>query len=174
MLGKEKVSLTRRVVDPRTGAASEKTETTALRIPDGYFVLDLGKAGLRACFIELENQTLTLSYTDDNPKDFAQKIRTKSHFYRSGRYAQLFEEANGSMWYLTITTGGSRRLQNLIKTTEQVIGPHNRALDRYWFTKKEHIPTWEDEFSTAVFEKIWKRAGRSENWSLDQEYVGKE
>ena len=97
------------------------------------FWLDLGEAGQRHCFIEFDNQTLTLSSSGDLVKDYAAKIRTLSAFYRSGRYAEVFPDAGDSMWLLTITSGGERRRQNLMQTTQRVIGRGNRALDRYWF-----------------------------------------
>ncbi len=97
-----------------------------MKIPDGYFWLDMGEGGQRHCFVELDNQTLTLNYSDANPKDFAQKIRTMSAFYRSGRYKETFPDANGSMWYLTVTTGSERRMQHLRQTAEKVIGRTTR------------------------------------------------
>ncbi len=75
---------------PRRGGPSSPH---ALKIPDGYFVLDLGQGRVRHCFIEFDNQTLTIAYAGESTKDFAHKIRTIAAFYRSGRYAQLFPEA---------------------------------------------------------------------------------
>ena len=130
----------------------------------------MGKDGQRHCFVELDNQTLTLNYSDANPKDYAQKIRTMSAFYRSGRYKETFPEANGSMWYLTVTTGSERRMQHLRQTAEKVIGLHNKAVDRYWFTTMNRIPTWQDYFAAAVFTPIWQRAGQERLWALDESY----
>jgi hypothetical protein len=168
MLAKEKVALTRRAHDPQTGVTRDITGQHALKIPDGYFWLDLGELGQRHCFFEFDNQTLTLDYSTVSAKDYAQKIRTLSAFYRSGRYKEVFPEAGESMWYLTVTSGGEQRLNNLKKTAERVIGTTNRAADRYWFTRMAHIPTWEDYFSTGLFAPIWFRGGHATQWALDE------
>ena len=113
MLGKEKVTLTTHERNPQTGRQKETETMQALKLPDGFFWLDMGGGGERHCFFELDNQTLTLNYSNGPPKDFAQKIRTLSAFYRSGRYRELFPEAGESMWLLTVTTGSQKRLANL-------------------------------------------------------------
>jgi hypothetical protein len=74
------------------------------------------------------------------------------------------------MWYLTVTTGNQRRMLNLKQTTEKVIGLHNKAVDRYWFSTMNQIPTWDDYFASAVFTPIWQRAGQDRIWSLDEPY----
>jgi hypothetical protein len=168
MLAKEKVALTRRIRDQQTGAANEITEQHALKIPDGYFWLDLGELGQRHCFFEFDNQTLTLDYSAASAKDYAQKIRPLSAFYHSGRYKEVFAEAGESMWYLTVTSGSEQRLNNLKKSAERVIGTTNRAADRYWFARMAQIPTWEDYFSTSVFTPIWLRGGHAKQWALDE------
>lgn len=170
MLGNEKVRLIRLVRDEATNHRQEVTETYALKIPDGYFWIDLGENGPRHCFVELDNQTLTIADNRDSAKDYAQKIRTMSAFYRSGRYKEMFPDADGYMWYLTVTTGNQRRLLNLKQTTEKVIGVHNKAVDRYWFSTMDQIPTWDDYFASAVFTPIWQRAGQDKHWSLDDPY----
>ncbi|MFV0411534.1 MAG: hypothetical protein ACK5LJ_18100, partial [Paracoccus sp. (in: a-proteobacteria)] len=169
LLAKEKVTLTRLVRDAKTGETQEKEEDHALKIPDGYVWLDLGEAGQRHCFIEFDNQTLTLKSGGGMDKDYAAKIRTLSAFYRSGRYAHLFPEAGESMWLLTITSGSQQRCRNLLQTTERVIGRNNRAVDRYWFACMDDIPTWQNPFSAAVFSPIWSRAGDAKRWRLDEQ-----
>ena len=170
LLGNEKVELRRLVRDNATGERQEVIETVALKIPDSYCVLDLGEAGVRHCFIEIDRATVTLQASDSSgQKDFAQKLRTLAAFYRSGRYAQMFPAAGSSMWLLTVTTGGQARVDNLRQTTERVIGANNRALDRYFFADMAEIPTWEDYFSTAIFAPIWYRAGQDKRWSLDEQ-----
>ncbi len=134
----------------------------------GYVWLDLGKAGQRHCFIEFDNQTLTIDTRQDSTKDFAHKIRTMSAFYRSGRYHELFPQAGDSMWYLTITSGGQTRLNNLKAATENVIDSRNRGADRYWFTTKDSIHTWQNYFSTSIFTPVWLRAGQEKLWALDE------
>ena len=168
LLDKEKVTLVRLAHDPRSGERRQVEEEHTLKVPDGFFWLDLGENGERHCFFELDNQTLTLNYNSANPKDYAEKIRTLSAFYREGRYAQMFPEAGDSMWLLTVTTGSEQRLANLRSTTEQVIGKQNRALDRYWFARMDDIPTWQDLFTDAVFQPIWWRAGDERRWALDE------
>jgi hypothetical protein len=170
MLVSEKVKLVRLVRDENTNQRHETVETYALKIPDGYFWIDLGKNGPRHCFVELDNQTLTIADNHDSAKDYAQKIRTMSAFYRSGRYKEIFPDADGYMWYLTVTTGNQRRMLNLKQTTEKVIGLHNKAVDRYWFSTMNQIPTWDDYFASAVFTPIWQRAGQDRIWSLDEPY----
>ena len=167
LLATEKVTLVRLVYNHETGDRTEVSEHYNLKIPDGYFCLDMGAAGQRHCFFEFDNQTLTIADTKDSAKDFAQKIRTISAFYKSGRYKEVFPEADGSMWYLTITSGGDKRMMNLKQTAERVIGLQNKALDRYWFTTTSRVPTWEDYYSAAVFTPIWQRAGQERWWSLD-------
>lgn len=174
MLGNEKVRLVRLERDAQSGERREVAEDYALKIPDGYFWIDMGEAGERHCFVELDNQTLTLSDSHDTAKDYAQKIRTMSAFYRSGRYKEVFAEANDYMWYLTVTTGNERRMQHLKQTAEKVIGLHNKAVDRYWFATMSNIPTWEDYFAAAVFTPIWQRAGQKRLWSLDDLYEKEE
>jgi hypothetical protein len=174
MLGGEKVRLIRMVRDENTNQRHESTDTYALKIPDGYFWIDLGENGQRHCFIELDNQTLTIADNRDSAKDYAQKIRTVSAFYRSGRYKEVFADADGYMWYLTVTTGNQRRMLNLKQTAEKVIGLHNKAVDRYWFSTMNQIPTWEDYFAGAVFTPIWQRAGQDRLWSLDEPYEKEE
>lgn len=169
LLAKEKVKLIRLVHDPQTGEANEVEESHTLKIPDSYVWLDLGAAGQRHCFIEFDNQTLTQSYSDGHPKDFAAKIRTLSAFYRSGQYNQMFPEAGDSLWLLTITSGSQRRRANLMQTAKRVIGQNNRALDRYWFACLDDIPTWQNPFSSAVFAPIWLRAGDKKTWQLDEQ-----
>ena len=159
MLDKEKVTLIRLVRDPKTGEQQQIDEEHTLKIPDGFFWLDMGDGRERHCFFELDNQTLTLNYSNGPPKDFAQKIRTLSAFYRSGRYRERFPEAGESMWLLTVTTGSQERLANLRQTTERVIGRRNRALDRYWFACMDDLPTWQDSFTEATFQPVWWRAG---------------
>lgn len=168
LLAREKVTLVRLVRDERTHETTEVKEVHALKIPDGYFELDLGKLGQRHCILEFDNQTLTIDYQEPSAKDFAHKIRTMSAFYRSGRYAQVFSKAGESMWYLTVTSGQERRLANLKTTAERVIGVTNRAVDRYWFTSTSLIPTFEDYFSTAVFDEIWLRGCQERSWSLEE------
>ena len=163
LLGPEKVVL-RRLVD-----GEEVEESCALKIPDGFFWVEMGKAGERHCWFELDNATLTIDYAEPNPKDYAQKIRTMSALYTSGRYRELFPEAGDSMWYLTVTTGSDTRVHNLKTTAERVIGSHSRGLDRYWFATSQQIPLWEDYFALAVFEPIWWRAGQQRLWALDEE-----
>ena len=169
LLAKEKIELVRLVRDPQTGESQQVVEAHALKIPDGFFWLDMGERGEQHCFFELDNRTLTLNYANDNPKDYAQKIRTLSAFYRSGRYKEIFPEAGESMRLLTVTTGSQTRLANLRQTSEQVIGRQNRAVDRYWFARMDDIPTWQELFSDAVFQPIWLRAGSDRRWSLDDE-----
>ena len=169
MLEQEKVTLMRMVRDAASGSMQQVAEEQRLRIPDGFFWLDMGDGRERHCFFELDNATLTLRYTNANPKDFAQKIRTLSAFYRSGRYKELFPEAGDSMWLLTVTTGSEKRCRHLKETAEQVIGAHSRAQDRYWFACITDIPTWEDPFTEAVFQPIWWRAGEEKRWRLDEE-----
>ena len=166
-LNKEKVTLVRLARDPKTGEQREVEEVHGLKIPDSYFVLDMGTAGVRHCFFELDNQTLTLEYTNANAKDYAGKIRILSTFYK-GRYKELFPEAGASMWLLTVTTGSEARLQHLKRTAESVVGKNNRAADRYWFTTAAQIPLWEKYFSTALFDPIWLRGGDERRWSLDE------
>lgn len=166
MLAREKITLTRLVYDANTGENREVTEQHALKISDSYFVLNMGAAGQRHCFLEIDNQSLTLE-SSTNTKDYASKIRVLSAFYK-GRYKEIFPEAGDSMWFLTITTGSSERQKHLKATAEGVIGKHNRAIDRYWFTTADSIPTWEDYFSTAIFTPIWLRGGGERLWSLDE------
>ncbi len=166
-LQKEKVTLLRLVRDPKTGDQEEKAEEHRLKIPDSYFVLDMGEAGVRHCFLELDNQTLTLDYTNANAKDYASKIRILAAFYK-GRYKELFPAAGDSMWFLTVTTGSETRLQHLKATAEGVIGRQNRAADRYWFTTVAQIPLWEEYFGTALFAPIWVRGGDNKRWALDE------
>lgn len=168
MLAKEKITLTRLLHNPQTGERRAVEEQHSLKISDGYFWLDMGAAGERHCFLEIDNQTLTLE-SGANTKDFASKIRMLAAFYK-GRYKEIFPEAGESMWLLTVTTGSEERLKHLKATAEGVIGKQNRAVDRYWFTTAERIPTWEDYFSTAVFSPIWLRGGTDSNrlWSLDE------
>ncbi|MCB0138436.1 MAG: replication-relaxation family protein [Caldilineaceae bacterium] len=162
LLGPEKVTL-RRMVD-----SEEVEESSALKIPDGFFWVKMGNAGARHCWFELDNGTLTIDYAEPNPKDYAQKIRTMSAFYTSGRYGELFPEAGDSMWYLTVTTGSDTRVHNLKTTAERVIGSHSSGLDRYWFATSQQIPLWQDYFATAVLGPIWRRAGQQRLWALDE------
>lgn len=168
LLAQEKVALRRRVTNPQTQQAEEIQEVQALKIPDGFFWLDLGNGREQHCFFEYDNQTLTLDYADTSTKDFSAKIRTLGHWYRAGRYKELFPEAGERMWMLTVTSGSTVRLNNLMATTKQVIGPNNKALDRYWFTCAEQIRTLDDYFSPSVFEPIWLRAGQDRLWALDE------
>lgn len=168
MLAKEKVTLTRLVRDPQTGERAEVAEKHGLKVPDSYLVLNMGDAGVRHCFLELDNQTLTLEYTQGSAKDYASKIRILAAFYKD-RYKELFPEAGDSMWYLTVTTGSQERLRHLKTTAEGVIGKQNRAVDRYWFTTTAQIPLWEEYFSTALFEPIWLRGGDDKPWALDEQ-----
>lgn len=163
LLGPEKVTL-RRLVD-----GEEVEVSSALKIPDGFFWVEMDNAGERHCWFELDNGTLTLDYAEPSPKDYAQKIRTMSAFYTSGRYQELFPEAGDSMWYLTVTTASDTRLNHLKTTAERVIGAQTRAADRYWFTTSKQIPLWENYFADAVFEPIWRRAGQQRLWALDEE-----
>ena len=172
LLNKEKVTLLRLVRDPKTGEQREVEEAHGLKIPDSYFVLDMGMAGVRHCFFELDNQTLTLKYTNANAKDYAGKIRILSTFYK-GRYKELFPEAGSSMWLLTVTTGSEARLQHLKRTAEGVVGKNNRAADRYWFTTTAQILLWKAYFSTALFDPIWLRGGDERRWSLDEVEQGR-
>ena len=171
-LQKEKVTLLRLVRDPKTGDQEEKAEEHRLKIPDSYFVLDMGEAGVRHCFLELDNQTLTLDYTNANAKDYASKIRILAAFYK-GRYKELFPAAGDSMWFLTVTTGTETRLQHLKATAEGVFGRQNRAADRYWFTTMDQIPLWEEYFGTALFAPIWLRGGDNRYWALDEVEQGR-
>lgn len=168
MLTKEKVTLTRLVRNSQTGERIEVEEQHGLKIPDSYFVLDMGDAGVRHCFLELDNQTLTLEYTQGNAKDYAGKIRILATFYKD-RYKELFPAAGDSMWYLTVTTGSQERLRHLKSTAEGVIGQQNRAADRYWFTTTAQIPLWEEPFNTNLFESIWLRGGDDKPWALDEQ-----
>lgn len=167
LLAKEEVTLTRLVHNPHTGEKQERQEHHALRVPDGYCVLDMGEAGKRHCFFEVDNNSMTVD-SRNSAKGFAAKIRILSAFYRSGRYKDLFPEAGDSFWLLTITTGSEARLRHLQSVAEGVIGKQNRAVDRYWFTTIDHIPTWEDYYSTAIFSPIWRRGGSERLWALDE------
>lgn len=172
MLAKEKVTLWRRKYDPETREVQEIKEIHAVKVPDGYFVLDMGAAGRRHCFLELDNQTLTLQYRGDSTKDYASKIRILAAFYKQG-YKQLFPDAGDSMWLLTVTTGGQQRLHHLKATAEEVVGVENRAADRYWFTTADQISTWQDYFGTSIFGRIWLRGGDHGLWALDDPPTGK-
>lgn len=163
LLGKEKVTL------PSADAGAETEKQQALKIPDGFFWLDMGEDKQRHCWFEFDNQTLTVQETGSSAKDYAQKIRTMSAFYRLGRYKQVFPEAKDSMWYLTVTSGSEQRVHSLKTAAEKVIGKGNKALDRYWFAQMGHISTWEHYFRTGVFESIWQRAGQERLWRLDEE-----
>jgi hypothetical protein len=167
LLGKENVGLVR-LERTAEGGTREVEQRHALKIPDGYFRIEFAPGVERACFVEFDNQTLTLDYAKENGKDFAQKVRTLSAFYRSGRYKEVFPQAGESMWLLTITSGSERRQHNLKATTERLLGRGNRALDRYWFARKDEIPTYEDYFATAVFSPIWLRGGQDKRWALDE------
>lgn len=168
LLEKEKVVLRRLVTNPQTRQTEEVEEMHALKIPDGFFWLDLGNGRHRCCFFEFDNQTLTLDSTEANTKDYAHKIRTISAFYRHGRYKEVFPEAGDSMWYLTVTSGTKTRLENLKQTTERVIGKQTKAIDRYWFALNKQIIGDADYFSATVFTPIWWRAGQERLWSLDE------
>lgn len=172
MLAREKVTLWRRKYDPETREVQEVKEVHAVKVPDGYLVLDMGTAGRRHCFIELDNQTLTLQYRGDSTKDYASKIRILAAFYKQG-YKQQFPDAGDSMWLLTVTTGGQERLRHLKATTEEVVGVENRAADRYWFTTVDQISTWQDYFGTSMFGRIWLRGGDNGLWALDDPPTGK-
>jgi hypothetical protein len=167
LLAKETVTLTRLVRDRQTGERQEVAETHGLKVPDSYFVLDINGTP-RHCFLELDNQTLTLAYTQGSTKDYAGKIRLLTAFYKS-RYKEIFPEAGDSMWLLTVTTGSDERLRHLKATTEGVVGKQNKAADRYWFTTTDLIPLWEDFFSVALFEAIWLRGGDDRRWALDEQ-----
>lgn len=170
-LAQAKVTLRRRVRDAATGETVDKEETHTLRLPDGYFVLELATGEVRHCFLELDNQTLTLNYSQESVKDFAHKIRTLSAFYRGGGYKASFPEAGESMWYLTVTSGGDRRVANLKATAERVLGAHNRAADRYWFTSLADLPAWEDYYAEGAFAPVWLRGGQERRWRLDEGYA---
>lgn len=167
LLAKETVELTRLGRDKHTGERVEIRETHGVKVPDSYFVLDM-QGIQRHCFLELDNQTLTLAYTQASAKDFAGKIRILAAFYK-GRYKEIFPEAGDSMWLLTVTTGSEERLRHLKATAEGVVGKQNKAADRYWFTTAAQIPIWEDYFSTALFEPIWLRGGDDRHWALDEQ-----
>lgn len=167
LLVKETVELTRLGRDRQTGERLEIKETHGVKVPDSYFVLKMDGVQ-RHCFLELDNQTLTLAYTQANAKDFAGKIRILAAFYK-GRYKEIFPEAGDSMWLLTITTGSEERLRHLKATVEGVVGKQNKAADRYWFATAAQIPLWEDYFSTALFEPIWLRGGDDRHWALDEQ-----
>jgi len=166
LLAKEKVTLTRLVRDPQTGEQQENKEHHVLKVPDGFFIVEMGTGVRRHCFLEIDNQSLTLE-SSTNTKDYASKIRVLSAFYK-GRYKELFPSAGDSMWLLTVTTGSEERLKHLKATAEGVIGQQNKAVDRYWFTTTDRIPTWEDYFNTAIFRPIWLRGGSDRLWSLDE------
>ncbi len=167
LLAKETVELTRLGRDRQTGERLEIKETHGVKVPDSYFVLEM-QGVQRHCFLELDNQTLTLAYTQTNAKDFAGKIRILAAFYK-GRYKEIFPEAGDSMWLLTVTTGSKERLRHLKATVEGVVGKQNKAADRYWFATAAQIPLWEDYFSTALFEPIWLRGGDDRHWALDEQ-----
>lgn len=167
LLGKEKVTLQRTAADGGDGSEIAK-ERYALKIPDGFFWLDMGEAKQRHCWFEFDNQTLTVQDGGNGAKDFAQKIKTMSAFYRQGRYKTLFPEAGDSMWYLTVTSGSEQRIHSLKTAAEKVIGK-NKALDRYWFAGIAQISTWENYFETGIFAPIWQRAGQERQWRLDEE-----
>ncbi len=120
--------------------------------PDGYFVIhdqqraEQGEPAQARFLLELDNAS------HDVTSFGREKVTPGIAYLKSQAYRERFGDGSGR--WLVVTTGGKRRLDNLMRQTEQVAG---RDAHLFWFTTLSEV-----ERGNILLSKIWHRMGAAE------------
>ena len=131
----------RRTPDRVTIADDRHQPTSVAFVPDGYFVLNLGRQRT-SFFLEVDRATMP------NAR-WARKVRAYLAYVRSGAYARRYR--TNCLRVLTVTTSDAR-LRNLLRTTERAGGGR-----MFWFATLGELTA-----ETALDAPIWRVPGRTD------------
>lgn len=125
-------------------------------VPDGYFVLDIGKRLSGHFFLELDRGTETISSGAWNRRDWLRRTEAYLAYYRSGAFTQRYGARN--LRVLTVTMG-EQALQRLKEAAERA-----NASNMFWFALFAQA-TDPRQILTAP---IWQVAGKSGQYCLTE------